>query len=210
MQITIYLSEERSHWEQRTAAKSVVFIRETQPISKTAAHERGIRSNNQTSGYTQIKKKFLVYRKQNSLVYTKYTCIYIYQNIWCAYYLQCKATTMTLCSEQYINNVGRCSMRIYKCSTGFRTPAVDQSYWSIYYNHDLNTVLHSEGTGDEVQCAPSVVTHSAIVYGHRWVAVGYCSSTCSVRWGDRETPFTLCLDVHTTIQCIWHYICHAQ
>ena len=28
-------------------------------------------------------------------------------------------------------------MRIYKYSMGFRTPAVDQSYSSIYYNHDL-------------------------------------------------------------------------
>ena len=30
-------------------------------------------------------------------------------------------------------------MRIYKYSMGFRTPAVDQSYSSIYYNHDLNS-----------------------------------------------------------------------
>ena len=29
-------------------------------------------------------------------------------------------------------------MRIYKYSMGFRTPAADQSYWSIYLNHDLS------------------------------------------------------------------------
>ena len=29
------------------------------------------------------------------------------------------------------------SMRIYKCSMGFRIPAVDQSHWSIEYNYDL-------------------------------------------------------------------------
>ena len=28
-------------------------------------------------------------------------------------------------------------MRIYKCSMGFRIPAVDQSHWSIEYNYDL-------------------------------------------------------------------------
>ena len=32
-------------------------------------------------------------------------------------------------------------MRIYKYSMGFRTPAVDQSYSSIYYNHDLRAVF---------------------------------------------------------------------
>ena len=32
----------------------------------------------------------------------------------------------------------KCSMRIYKCSMGFRIPAVDQSHWSIEYNYDLN------------------------------------------------------------------------
>ena len=32
----------------------------------------------------------------------------------------------------------KCSMRIYKCSMGFRIPAVDQSHWSIEYNYDLS------------------------------------------------------------------------
>ena len=31
----------------------------------------------------------------------------------------------------------KCPMRIYKYPMGFRTPAVDQPYSSIYYNHDL-------------------------------------------------------------------------
>ena len=35
-------------------------------------------------------------------------------------------------------------MRIYKYSMGFRTPAVDQSYSSIYYNHDLSTNRHPD------------------------------------------------------------------
>ena len=34
----------------------------------------------------------------------------------------------------------KCSMRIYKCSMGFRIPAVDQSHWSIEYNYDLKVV----------------------------------------------------------------------
>ena len=78
VQVMIYLSEERLHWEQRMATKSVFFTGETQPISKTAAHKRGMGVITKLPG---IKKKFLVYRKQNSVVYTKYSCIYIYQNI---------------------------------------------------------------------------------------------------------------------------------
>ena len=37
-------------------------------------------------------------------------------------------------------------MRIYKCSMGFRIPAVDQSHWSIEYNYDL-TLYDSSFTG---------------------------------------------------------------
>ena len=81
------------------------------------------------------------------------------------------------------------------------------TYIHIYIHICIRIVIHSVSTGAEIQCTPSVVTHSAIVYGHRWVAVGYCSGTCSVRRGDRETPPTLCLDVHTTIR---HCLRHAQ
>ena len=35
VQVTTYLGEERSHWEQRMAAQSVVFTRRTQRVSRT-------------------------------------------------------------------------------------------------------------------------------------------------------------------------------
>ena len=42
--------------------------------------------------------------------------------------------------SQVFYGIYKSPKRIYKYSRGFRTPAVDQSYWSVHYNYDLNAL----------------------------------------------------------------------
>ena len=89
--------------------------------------------NNRSSAYVRIAKISVWFTvnlfTQNILVFT-----YIHNP--CTYCWQCKAATMVAsCSEQ-INcrcslRIYKYSMRIYRCSMGFRTPADGQSYIRI-------------------------------------------------------------------------------
>ena len=89
VQVTIHLGEERSHWEQQTAAQSVV---NTGSFKDRASHGGGVRSNNRTSAYVRIEKDFFWFTEnKNSLIYTKYTCIYMHQNI-CLYIIHVHTT----------------------------------------------------------------------------------------------------------------------
>ena len=107
MQVTTYLGEESSHWEQRTAAQSVIVTRRMQPVSKTELLTEvvyGVTTElHPNSDFTE-----------NMHIYTKYTIVlYLHTSKYsfihnpCTYYWQ------------------------------FRTPGVDQSYWNIYYNHQI-------------------------------------------------------------------------
>ena len=80
VQVTIYLGEEMSHSNNTASFKD------------RASHGGGVRSNNRTSAYTRIEKEFFGFTEnKNSLIYTKYTCVYMHQNI-CLYIIHVHTT----------------------------------------------------------------------------------------------------------------------
>ena len=107
VQVMIYLREERSHWEPRTAAFiACLHSRNTANLKDRAAHKIDAWSNNRTSAYVQIAKKifFMIYRKQK-FTYLHKICLqtskFCFIHNPCTYYWQCKATTMASCSAMW-------------------------------------------------------------------------------------------------------------
>ena len=136
VQVTIYLGEERSHWQQRTAAQSVAFIRITQPVSKTALLTEVVYGVVTGLLHTPDRKRNFWFTENknllNILVFTNIKIIVYTYSMYILLTIEGQNNGLMLWAINY-----RCSMRIYKYSMGFRTPAVDQSYSSIYYKHDL-------------------------------------------------------------------------
>ena len=73
-------------------SKRCFHPKNTASFKDRAAHGGGVRSNNQTSAYVRIEKEFFWFTEnKNSLIYTKYTCIYMHQNI-CLYIIHVHTT----------------------------------------------------------------------------------------------------------------------
>ena len=134
--------------------KHCLHPKNTASFKDRAAHGGGVRSNNQTSAYAQIEKEFFWFTEnKNSLIYTKYTCIYMHQNI-CLYIIHVH-TTDNVRPKQWPHALSNKLQVFYENSMGFRTPAVGQSYWSIYAPYSVVVLLlHSEILHDRSEQEP--------------------------------------------------------
>ena len=73
-------------------SKRCPHSKNTGSFKDRASHGGSVRSNNRTPAYFRIEKEFFRFTEnKNSLIYKKYTCVYMHQNI-CLYIIHVHTT----------------------------------------------------------------------------------------------------------------------